>query len=172
MHAYNLLFNPSHSPAYIPRATIKPNNTLLLVVKCRSTESTCLLCIVTGVGVARDHGSWNTPLWPLLRLAGRSNRPVSINHVNPFIWPYTRVCRNLFQLFFWPNDLMMEPSQTTIANGQSLVGISEDFFTARRVISKTKFSVYTLLKFPLFSDGKISQVSMMGRDKDSESFRF
>lgn len=67
---------------------------------------------------------------------------------------------------------MMEPSQTTIANGQSLVGISEDFFTARRVISKTKFSVYTLLKFPLFSDGKISQVSMMGRDKDSESFRF
>jgi hypothetical protein len=55
----------------------------------------------------------------------------------------------------------MTSKRITIANGQSLVGISEGFFTARRVISKTKFSVYTLLKFPLFSDGKISQVSMI-----------
>jgi hypothetical protein len=53
----------------------------LVVVEVRLNETTRLPCVATRNGGGRDPGGWNTPLWPLLHLDGRSNGLDSINRL-------------------------------------------------------------------------------------------
>ena len=57
------------------------SHSTLWLVLARKNEATSLPCVATRNGGGRDPGGWNTPLWPLLHLDGRSNGSDSINRL-------------------------------------------------------------------------------------------
>jgi hypothetical protein len=63
-----------------------------------------LPCVATRNGGGRDPGGWNTPLWSLLHLDGRSNGPDSINRLVTYMdnWNVRTVVNYDYIGRIWP----------------------------------------------------------------------